>query len=179
MLVILLLKLLVGMFGATFSSVQKEATLEWRQQLARSIINLERVRISRANLQYRGQYAHQLEKVSSIVLSCINASTILEKVCPFKSPKRVGARFGDDGKYYHLLLHVRPFKWPEEDGDAHGFERGEALLRNSGTAGSGLANTKQHEPGEGAHGFERGESQLRKSWGTVVRMARMAETRVP
>ena len=67
MLVILLLKLLVGMFGATFSSVQKEATLEWRQQLARSIINLERVRISRANLQYRGQYAHQLEKVSSIV----------------------------------------------------------------------------------------------------------------
>ena len=108
----------------------------------------------------------------------LHRSTILEKVCPFKSPKRVGARFGDDGKYYHLLLHVRPFKWPEEDGDAHGFERGEALLRNSGTAGSGLANAKQHEPGEGAHGFERGESQLRKSWGTVVRMARTAEGRV-
>ena len=53
MLVILLLKLLVGMFGATFSQVQLEATLEWRQQLARSIINLERVRISRANLAIR------------------------------------------------------------------------------------------------------------------------------
>ena len=98
-------------------------------------------------------------------------------MCPFKSPKRVGARFGDDGKYYHLLLHVRPFKWPEEDGDAHGFERGEALRRSSGTTVASLA--KQHEPDEGAHGFERGESQMRKSWGAVARMARMAEARGP
>lgn len=53
MLVILLLKLLVGMFGATFSQVQKEATLEWRQQLARSIINLEKVRSSVQHRQPR------------------------------------------------------------------------------------------------------------------------------
>ena len=73
--------------------------------------------------------------------------------------------------------HVRPFKWPEEDGDAHGFERGEALRRNSGTTVASLA--KEHEPDEGAHGFERGESQMRKSWGTVARMARTAEARGP
>ena len=72
MLVILLLKLLVGMFGATFSQVQKEATLEWRQQLARSIINLEKVR--RVYLAiYRRGYNHQLEKVRRVVVvSCID-----------------------------------------------------------------------------------------------------------
>lgn len=41
MLVILLLKLLVRMFGSTFAQVQQDLTLEWRLQLARKVIALE------------------------------------------------------------------------------------------------------------------------------------------
>ena len=54
----------------------------------------------------------------------------------------------------------------------------EMLQRWVGWRGGGCV-AKQHEPDEGAHGFERGESQMRKSWGTVARMARMAEARGP